>query len=152
MLSIAWSDRAAADASKENIMELKRHLDNFFNNIHRGGPSKNRLWTCHKSIKSALSGKGYTKRYLVFNRRATNQYRNCDVLAYCANVFINVSERRYFESRGILIDNDLYALSIMLQWIWRSAIRDGKDIDIYIPSVRMRMLLENWIAEAVREK
>ena len=151
MLSIAWSDRAAADASKENIMELKRHLDNFFNNIHRGGPSKNRLWTCHKSIKSALSGKGYTKRYLVFNRRATNQYRNCDVLAYCANVFINVSERRYFESRGILIDDDLYALSIMLQWIWRSAIRDGKDIDIYIPSVRMRILLENWIAEAVRE-
>ena len=29
--------------------------------------------------------------------------------------------------------------------IWRSAIRDGKPINLYIPSKRMRELLINWI-------
>lgn len=33
----------------------------------------------------------------------------------------------------------------MLQWMWRSQIRNGKPIDIYIPSERMRELLNNWI-------
>lgn len=35
----------------------------------------------------------------------------------------------------------------MIQWIWRTAIRDGKEIDIYVPSRRMRELLEQWIEE-----
>ena len=36
---------------------------------------------------------------------------------------------------------------IMIQWIWRSAIRDGGEVYLYIPSSRMRMLLINWIDE-----
>ena len=43
------------------------------------------------------------------------------------------------------MDEDAYALSEMLQFIWRSAIRDGKEIWVYLPSVRMRSLLEEWI-------
>lgn len=35
--------------------------------------------------------------------------------------------------------------SHLLQWMWRSQIRNGKPIDIYIPSERMRELLNNWI-------
>ena len=35
----------------------------------------------------------------------------------------------------------------MLQFIWRSAIRDGEEIWIYIPSIRMRRLLYEWIEE-----
>lgn len=40
-----------------------------------------------------------------------------------------------------------FALSEMIQFIWRSAIRDNKPIKLYIPSVRMRNLLEKWIEE-----
>ena len=43
------------------------------------------------------------------------------------------------------MDEDLFALSEMLQFIWRSAIREGKDIHLYIPSSRMRGLLETWL-------
>lgn len=45
------------------------------------------------------------------------------------------------------VDEDAYALSEMLQWIWRSSIRDGKPINIYIPSKRMRTLLMNWLEQ-----
>ena len=40
-----------------------------------------------------------------------------------------------------------YSLSVLIQWIWRSAIRDGEEIWIYIPVQRMRELLEQWIDE-----
>ena len=64
---------------------------------------------------------------------------------------MNVSEKLYYKSHGIEVDEDLYALSIMIQWIWRSAIRDGKDIYIYIPSRRMRNLLIKWIQDVGKE-
>ena len=46
---------------------------------------------------------------------------------------------------GVEVREDMYALSEMIQWVWRSAIRDGKDIWIYIPSRRMRELFQNWL-------
>jgi hypothetical protein len=33
----------------------------------------------------------------------------------------------------------------MLQWIFRSAVRDEKEIWLYIPSKRMRDLLVEWM-------
>ena len=53
----------------------------------------------------------------------------------------------FFRYHNVEINTNQYALSEMLQWIWRSAIRDGKEIWIYIPSRRMRELLQNWIQE-----
>ncbi|MCT9509257.1 hypothetical protein KTJ05_18660, partial [Acinetobacter baumannii] len=35
--------------------------------------------------------------------------------------------------------------SEMVQWIWRSAIREGNPINIYVPSSRMRSLLQRWL-------
>lgn len=48
---------------------------------------------------------------------------------------------------NISVDENGYALSEMLQFIWRSAIRDGKEIWVYIPSIRMRELLKQWIKD-----
>jgi len=55
--------------------------------------------------------------------------------------------KRYFEEHGCTVNEDRYALSEMVQWVWRSAIRDGKEISIYIPSLRMRTLLKDWLDE-----
>jgi hypothetical protein len=33
----------------------------------------------------------------------------------------------------------------MIQFIWRSAIRDGKPIHLFVPSERMRTLLKDWM-------
>ena len=46
---------------------------------------------------------------------------------------------------NVNVNEETYALSEMLQWIWRSAIREGNEIWIYIPSRRMRKLLQNWL-------
>ena len=79
--------------------------------------------------------------------RASNEYRDRTCLAYCVNIFINPVICQYFYSKGIVVDQDRYALSTLVQWIWRSAIRDGKEINVYVPSKRMRVLLTDWIEE-----
>lgn len=130
---------------KEDVKQLKDHLYNLYTNIWKKVPAKKRLWGTYKAEQNRLRGKGYTKAFLIFNAKATNEYRDKDHLAYLSNVFMNTNEKIFYQSRGVEVDDDMYSLSILVQWIWRSAIRDGKPIYIYIPSKRMRTLLQNWI-------
>ena len=139
-LSKQWFQRGG-----DGVEQLKRNVSNAFNNVWRDIPSENRLWGTYKSAINAIKGKGYTKSFVVFNTKATNAYRDRDCLAYAVNIFMNVNEKLFYQRHGIEVNEDLYALSVMIQWIWRSAIRDGKDIYLYIPSSRMRRLLVNWI-------
>ena len=60
---------------------------------------------------------------------------------------VKVITPAFFARKDITIDVDKFALSEMLQWIWRSAIRDGRAINVYIPSHRMRELFLGWIDE-----
>ena len=102
------------------------------------------MWTTFKNYRSYLNGKGYSKCFVSLNSKGTNDYRNCKGLAYLINLYPSTDLIHFFDSYGIHVDKDLYALSEMLQWIWRSRIRDNKQIDIYIPSERMRNLLNKW--------
>ena len=106
------------------------------------------MWGTYCDTRNGLRGKGYTNAFVVFNERATNQYRDREILVYAANPFMNVGQKLFYQKNGVAIDEDMYALSTMIQWIWRSAIRDGKPIEIYIPSSRMRSLLIQWMKDA----
>lgn len=131
--------------SKTAMMkQLKNNITNFFRNIIPS-TSSDALWTSFKDYKSQISGKGYTKGFLPINARATNLYRERNHLAYLVNIYFNPMIKGFFMDHGVSVDEDGYALSEMLQWIWRSSIRDGKEIWIYIPSSRMRNLLKEWI-------
>jgi len=124
---------------------VRKNIYNCFNNIWRGIPKSERMCGTYKSGFGRLKGKGYTNSMLPFNLKATNDYRDKTHLVYAANIFMNVTDKSFYQQNGINVDEDMYALSIMVQWIWRSAIRDGKEIYLYIPSKRMRNILVNWI-------
>jgi len=53
----------------------------------------------------------------------------------------------YFKNVDCEFDAARFALSEMLQFIWRSAIRDNQPIHLYVPSERMRKLLMDWLNE-----
>lgn len=124
--------------------KLKSNVSNYLRNII-DAKAKTIIWTTFKSAQSSLSGAGYSKRFIACNTRATNEYKDCNNLAYCCNRFMSPDYINYFQTHGVIVDEDLYALSELLQWIWRSAIRDGKEINIYIPSQRMRNILIEWL-------
>ena len=79
--------------------------------------------------------------------RATNEYRDRNCVAYLMNRYMNPIVKNFFLQHNVNVDEDGYALSEMLQFIWRSAIRQGREIWVYIPSIRMRNLLKQWIEE-----
>lgn len=140
-LSSSWYERNSHSAI---MKQLKDNIYNYFNNICKTRSCDN-LWTCYKAYKAELAGKGYTKGFLFLNARAMNEYRTKTTLVYPVNIFLNPMVKGFFQDHEVVVDEDGYALSEMLQWIWRSAIRDGGEIWIYIPSSRMRKLLTDWI-------
>lgn len=143
-LSVSWFD--SRHLSHPQIKELKNGLRNFFE--HRtGSNSKTRLWTTFKKNEHWMFGANnrYKSSFAPLNARATNTYRSAESVAYLANRFIDPNIAKFFYFKDITIDADVFALSEMLQFIWRSAIRDGKEISLYIPSKRMRDLLIGWM-------
>jgi len=128
------------------IKKMKKNINNFYRNITKC-KSKDFMWTTFKPKREALQNKGYISdsTFCSHNARATNKYRGKSVLVYTVNRFINPYLIKYFSNHGIKVDGDAYALSEMLQWVFRSAIRDGGVVTLYCPSKRMRGLFIDWL-------
>ena len=142
-LSSSWFKKRDKVSMKEKSI-LKNNMDNYFRNICNA-KADNRLWTTYKSSQDDLKGKRYSKQFLSYTTRATNQYKHIENMAFMLNLFMNPNEVNYFIGQNVKINEELLAISDMLQWIFRSSIRDNKPINIYIPSLRMRNLLSNWL-------
>lgn len=142
-LSHSWFKN---ENNKIAIIKLQKNISNYFKHKTKA-KSNTVLWTTFKDQKTYLKGKGYTKGFISCNLRATNDYCDRYNLAYCLNVFSHPFIKQFFNSKGVNIQQDLYALSELIQWLWRSRIRKYEPINIYIPSKRMRNLLTKWLNE-----
>ena len=130
---------------KELLYEtINKNLMNFFKNRCKGKSTDN-MWCTFKDYKSHLSGKGYSKGFVSLGARATNDYVDKKNLAYCANIFLNPYLELFFHKNGVTVDEETYALSELIQWIYRSQIRRGDEIYLYLPSSRMRSILIKWL-------
>lgn len=147
MRAAAAEGKLAKKASRRKDVDLlARNVINVFKNRWKC-PMSDTIWTVFKAHETYISRRGYKRSFVSCNVRATNAYKDRHYLAYCINVYYDVRLTRYFKCFGIDVDQNGYALSEMVQWIWRSAIRCGEDIWIYVPSIRMRTLLKNWLEE-----
>lgn len=143
-LSSTWF---TSSGNSDKIAKLKKAIYNY---IQHKEPCKadQIMWTTFLQSQKKLEAKGTAKAFVSCNCRATNDYSDRDHLIYALNVFPHVGVSQFFAQHDIVMDADNYALAEMLQWIWRSKIRekDG-DIWIYIPCTRMRNLLKSWLDE-----
>lgn len=95
-----------------------------------------------------LNTEGFaTGSYLPCSSRATNVYRDRSVLVHCYNRFPHQTVSAFLSDYGASVDPNQFALSELVQWIWRSQIRDGKPIKICILSKRMRKLFQDWLTD-----
>ena len=79
--------------------------------------------------------------------RATNKYSYKWYLVHCYDRHPNLSVETYLKEYGCPVDKNVFALSEMLQWIWRSRIRKGESIVLAIPNTRMHNLFLDWLNE-----
>lgn len=150
-LSKAWYERRGYD--DPDIQKLRNGLRSFFRRFPDGSIDT-RMWTCFKKDVDKLTDqrhRRYRNNFLQISARATNQYRSCTEVAYLVNRYADPNIVKFFSKRGISFESTGFALSEMLQWIWRSAIRDDKPINLYVPSKRMRDMLLDWMDEQAGE-
>ncbi len=142
-LSSSWY-RKNYKNNMERIKSLKNNTYNYFHNMCKSKSSEN-MWTVYKDYKSKLKGEGYSRGFVSCNARAVNEFKNKKNLAYLCNIYVNPMHKKLFELKDIKVNEDFYALDKIIQWMFRSQLRDDKPINIYIPSKRMRDLLHKWL-------
>jgi hypothetical protein len=88
---------------------------------------------------------GKYKCFVPCNAKATNDFQDRSVLAYMINFNINPEIAKFF--LPYKVNKDIISLGSLLQWIWRSRIRQEipQPINLYLPSPRMRKLLNDWL-------
>lgn len=141
-LSSSWFNKV----DKVVLKTVKNNTVNYFKNIVKGKSDEN-MWTTLKVARPFLKGDSYSKGFVELNARATNKYKHKKNLAYLYNRYLNPIEAGFFRKYGITVNEDIYALSELIQWIFRSRIREGKEINIYVPSLRMRTLLKDYLGK-----
>ena len=126
------------------VDKLRRNTTNFFRNIVSSSTSDN-LWTTYEGFREEIKGKGFAKAFAYLGKDSNEEYSNRIYLAYLANNFYPTTIQNNFE-----ITENQYALTELLQFIFKSALSKGKEIWIYIPSIRMRNLLKDWIEKDLK--
>lgn len=142
-LSASWYNKQNKN-KLDGLDILKRNMINYFQKICKTKSDVN-MWTVFQDYKTNCKGKGYTKGFVSCNCRATNEYANKESLAYCINVYNNPMILGFFTDNNVDINQNKFALSELIQWLFRSRLRKGETINLYIPSDRMRLLLTLWL-------
>lgn len=129
---------------KTNNDALRKCLNTFFKSKYKT-KSEERLWTTYKSVSRELSAGRFAQSWLYCGAKATNEWASASHVAYLVNIHIRPILVKFMSARGQTIDQDIYAVSEMVQFLWRSRIRNGENIVVYVPSSRMRGLLIGWL-------
>lgn len=124
----------------ECMTRLRNNTRNFFRHYCSDDSSLN-LWTTFEEFKENVKDKGFTKGFIELGKEPSKDTRNRIYLAYLANIFYPIKKKEY------KINEDQFALTELMQFMFQSALIHGKEIWIYIPSIRMRTLLKKWIKE-----
>ena len=146
------------NASKEDISAIGKYIRRVADNH-----SDNKdlvMWTCPSGrVRSeAKSGtvnfvapKGYltdsngNKIWLGCSVRATNKYAHKKLAIHCFDRYPHTVIESYLEDYGVKIDREVFAISELLQWLFRSNCRlpDGS-VTLAIASKRMYDLYVDW--------
>lgn len=149
------------DVNVDNINRINNFM---IRNARKYANSNNEvLWTCPKERAKGVSrskgllvnpvgyvngvdGNGVrTSNWLSVHTRATNDYAHKRVLMHCYNRFPLVDVASYLQDYGCPIDNNKFAVSELVQWLWRGCIRNGEPMVVAMANKRMYNLLMRWL-------
>ena len=170
-LSATWFKECVKDHSNsKEATKLRRGLHRFFNSV--GAKPCDVMWTAPKDCRSNIAPKGFKlireltdeeksgrnqaqlneyidtnglRCWIASTSRATNNYSNRHVMAYMLNLNPNPEIVKYFGKQGAPLSRDAFALSGLIQWVWRSAIRKEEPVTLWLPSPRMKNLFTEWL-------
>ena len=85
--------------------------------------------------------------YLPSTIRATNKYSHKKVMIHCYDRYPLLTVAAYLSDYKCPINSETFALSELLQWLWRGCIRNSEPMVVAIGNKRMYNLFKNWLEE-----
>lgn len=140
----AFSVNWLKNKSKTDLRKIGVSAENLIKQKYKTSSVDN-AYTTFKAYQSYLKAKGFSTGFLPVNERATNKFSNKKTMIYFANRFLDPNVMDFFRNGGIDVDHEQWALSELIQWVWRGTIRNGQQMNLFIPSKRMRQLLLDWL-------
>ena len=92
----------------------------------------------------ARNSKMFHANWIANTTRGTNDYAHCSHLIYLYDQHVNPVVGRWVNNSSRSFD-DAYALTELIQWVWRSRVRRGEPITLYLPAPRMRRIFLDWL-------
>lgn len=138
------SNREKSLSADEVNNALRKNLKNVMDNMWLA-KSKDRYFTCLSANKGIIANKRFNKNWLAFSTKAVNNYAEKHHVAFLMNVFMMPYIKEVCNKGDLTVDEDLVALSHLVQFLFRSALRNDESIRVYIPSSRMRNLLKDYL-------
>jgi len=147
---------AWARVSPEEVRQVEKTLVNIFHGVdaekcgfavpkycvERTGKMKNRL--VKPLGKVHREGR---ETWMYPKCRATNEYSHKTHLVYALDIYPNTAVQAYLMDMGCEVDESKYAISQLVQWLWRGCVRNGEPMTIAILAPRMRKLFERWLSD-----
>lgn len=148
-VAVSRYDKYMEGVDEKSISAAVRN-DTLRKNLHTvmagwGAKSGDRYFTCIAANKYIVAGKNYRTSWLPYSIRATNDHISVQHVAFLMNVFMQPIIKQACDSGDAKVDEDLVSLSYLIQFLFRSRLRKGEPIKLYIPSSRMRGLLEGYL-------
>ena len=130
------------------VDQLRRSIMNFFRNLTPKGnlnSTHNNLWTTYEEFREETKGKGFGRAFVYLSDDTDKDYSDRTYLAYIANNFYPATTQNNYE-----VTENQYALTELLQFMFKSSLSKGNEVWIYLPSKRMRNLLKDWIEKDLK--
>jgi len=156
-LKLTYSGQEKGVSSSSYYSRVSRSLKNLKERRLVGVDINNILITCKKDAWLKASNDNQPKpgvfaknsrlkdaNWISNTTRGTNDFIHCSHLVYLYGQNINLVVARWLGNSSRAF-NDAYALTELIQWVWRSRVRKGEPITLYLPSPRMRRLFEDWL-------
>jgi hypothetical protein len=158
-ISFSYSKQSASgDGRAAREKKVAKALMNLRQRALQDTPLDKVMITCaksnwyHKGNSDNRKPGGFAKnsrmqkaRWVANTTRGTNDYIDFRTAIYLWDQHMNPYISRWL---GLEMDreaNDRYAVTELVQWLYRTAVRRGETVSLYTPSERMRLLLSSWL-------
>ena len=165
-VSFGYSKQTSYKPKSKEVGSIRNALKNLKQRDLVGVDLKNLIITCAKQNWFHRSGSSYNEakpslfsidsrmfkgaNWLPNTTRGTNDYLHCTHAIYLYEQNANPILLNWLNANDAQFKSD-YSLTEMVQWIWRTRVRRGEPVHVYMPSKRMRGLLQAWLTLGASE-
>lgn len=151
-MSSTWYSKNATTADLEKVSNA------IFSVYRKFGDKESFIFTAPKSLadyeyvkeerlKRNIIHKKMPKDvdWIYCGTKATNMWSHKSIAVHAYNRYVNTAIKAYLQDYGTPPDDDMFALSEMVQWIFRTCIRNDEPLQLCILNSRMKRLLIDWL-------